>query len=964
MTDRSTCPAPLGKRRWIHVALLVGLLHMPALSQTGGEQPSGSEQTRVLCDFESSTPPKLFEYTAGTPRILTEGALEGDRSLEIVFDPKARYHPAYMNSYRLPRDWSAYDALVLEVMNPNDEPIEGYLLVADRAWEEKGRTYWNRHNSTRTFPPGRTSWVIPIRGLYRGEAGSRNNDIGRNIDPDQIVRVDFGFGTRGQSGRVVIDQLRLIKAEVPENVWAFDFGPPDQAVMLGWRAVNQRTAYSAEQGFGWGPQGGHPWDGAARDTTFGTMLLRDFCEAGGYRFRVDVPPGRYRVLVFYENSGYWGGEQAQQNWRKISVGKNVVWQQERPDGSAHALYRFENIEPIGADIWDTYMAAELAQPAEFQVTVAGPEGLVLRFEADRPFGSKVAALVVYPATDARAAEWVSRQQAQLATEFRNQAVCLDPPAGQFSAPEVWQSTGLVAWPVRIEDDVTPNSLPEHLPASPEQLKLRRLAVGGEFEPFCIAVRPLRNLGKCQLELEPPTGPGRVSADVSVVWYNTSRGFGNIAYHIRPHTLRRQDSVVLPKDVTRMIVVTALVRRGTPAGTYRGRLAIRSPEGDPIVQVSLELDVHAVAMPRKTDFLMGFFGLMPPKLIPEEQRWNVLERTLRMLREHGMNAVSGGPSWRLTGWHNGEPVIDFGEVDRFLALLRKYGFSKPVNGYGGLRFVGLHQGYQKGAAAQQVAQQSGLPYEEAFRRAWRAVDSHAREAGWPTIFYAMCDETRVRSTAERELEFMKLMAEVTRTMPQTVRASGAYSVTFDQRPTDRDDMLWWHQRFFEVLDISNLNNHDQSVMDEAERLGKEIHIYNQGRTRYSFGLYQWSEYRKGVKARWQWHLNILHGYQFFDLDGREPDTAMICYGRNSLYPTIHFVRCREGAEDFYLYQLLHDRIAQQRAAGSDTPALREAVRLLEGTTARVKLNERQEPEWFDADRFKAQVVQALEQLQQP
>ncbi len=36
---------------------------------------------------------------------------------------------------------------------------------------------------------------------------------------------------------------------------------------------------------------------------------------------------------------------------------------------------------------------------------------------------------------------------------------------------------------------------------------------------------------------------------------------------------------------------------------------------------------------------------------------------------------------------------------------------------------------------------------------------------------------------------------------------------------------------------------------------EIHIYNQGRTRYSFGLYQWSEFQAGVAARWQWHFNI-------------------------------------------------------------------------------------------------------------
>ena len=86
------------------------------------------------------------------------------------------------------------------------------------------------------------------------------------------------------------------------------------------------------------------------------------------------------------------------------------------------------------------------------------------------------------------------------------------------------------------------------------------------------------------------------------------------------------------------------------------------------------------------------------------------------------------------------------------------------------------------------------------------------------------------------------------------------------------------------------------------------------TRYSFGLYQWSEYQKGVRARWQWHLSALHGYQFFDLDGREPDTAMICYGRDTLYPTIQLARCREGAEDFYLYDTLWKLLQTARNNG--------------------------------------------------
>ncbi len=921
-----------------------------------------AEDIRILCDFEAAELPKLWDYGSGTPRLLSQEGLEGQRSLEITFDPKAQYNGAYLSSSRLPADWSAYDALVLDVFNPQPEPLKASVLIADQAWQERGRTYWNRHNAQRSFPPGHTEWIIPLRGLYRGEAGSRNNDIPRDIDPDQIVRLDFGFGERGQQGRIVIDALRLVKAVRPGGVWAFDFGPPSQSLMLGWTSVSHDTRYAPEHGYGWGPRGGTPWNGAARDTTFGTALLQDSCEAGGYHFHIDVPPGRYRATVFYENSGYWGGEQAMHGQRRILVDGTTVWEQRRPDGSAHALYRFEDVEPIGVDIWDTYMKPELARPGVFEAS-AGRDGLTLRFEADRVWGSKVAALAVHRTDDRHAADWLAGQLEKLAGEFRSKAVCLDPPAEPFTPQAAWQRLGLAAWPVRIEDEIAPQSVLQTLADDPAALSVDRLAVRGEFEPFCVAIRPLRDLGDCLLELEPWSGPGNLDAEIGVVRYQATRGFGSIAYRIQSHTVRPETSLLLAKDVTRQVIVTALVRQETPVGEYHGALLVKDSAGNRLLRVPLRLDVRPVTLARDTDFLMGFFGLMPPAMIPEKERPEVLARTLRLLREHGMNAVSGGPNWRLTGWTDGRPQIDFAEMDQFFALLKQHGFDRPLNGYGGARFLGLNDGYEKGRTAEKVERLSGLKYEAALMRAWEAVDRHARQAGWPTIYYAMCDETRVRDRAERELAFMKLMGSVSHAFPRTVRTSGSYSVDFRNRPADPNDLLYWHQRFFEALDVSSLNGHDPSVMAEAERLDKEIHIYNQGRSRYSFGLYQWSEFRKGVAARWQWHLNILHGYQFFDLDGREPDTAMICYGRARIYPTIHFERCREGAEDFYLYQTLWNLVERKRP-GAEEQAVADARSLLERAVAEVPLNGREPPRGFDADDFKAQIVTAIEKLGAP
>ena len=913
---------------------------------------------RLLCPFEDQGDVKAWQYVAGKPKLVTEGVTQGKQALEIAFDPKARYSPAYVYWNRVVRDWSAYDALVLDVTNPQDEPIRGYILVADEAWKQKGSSYWNRHNGSTTFAPGKTSWVIPVRGLYRGEAGSRNNDVKRNIDPDQIVRVDFGFGNKGATGRVIIDNLRLVKTGRPKGVWAFDFGPPAQSVMLGWTPVTHNTAYSKQAGYGWGPRGGTPWNGAARDTTFGTHLLQDFCEARGYNFCIDVPPGRYKLVVFYENCGYWGGEQAKHTWRTIAVNGKELWRDDRPDGPAHALYRFEDVEPVGKDIWDTYMAPELAKPIVLEADAA-TDGLTFRCNADLPWGSKLAALACHKVGDANAEQWLKSQLDALAAEFRSKAVPLDKPPRVSDRGSPRRIKPILGWPVRIEEDVTPYA---HL------LEIRKgggqyRAARGETEAFCVAVHPNVPGPQSPVEFRWTAGPGKLPTKLYVVRYNTSRGFNSVAYRIKPHTLREVSSIDLEQHVARELVVKIHVPADATPGNYEGALVIWRPDGNlEHLNVPLRLTVSKAVLDRDTDYLMGFFGLMPPGLVPQEKRWEVLDQTLSMLREYGMNAVSGGPSWALKGWNAGQPSVDFGECDRFFELLRKHGFTKPINGYGGLRFRGLHDRYQRGGTGAKAERASGLAYEEAMMRAWKAVDAHAREAKWPPIYYAMCDETRVRDVAERELDFMQVMAKVSAAFPQTVRTSGSYSVGFNKRPTDKNDLLYWHQRFFEALDISSLNLHDPSVMAEAKKLGKEIHIYNQGRTRYSFGLYQWSEYRKGVKARWQWHLNVLHGYQFFDLDGREPDTAMICYGRKGIYPTIHFERCREGAEDFYLYNTLWKLIEAKRRRGDRSKAVTDAAALLENMVAKVKLNQRTPPEGFDPDAFKLQVIEAIERLQ--
>ena len=132
------------------------------------------------------------------------------------------------------------------------------------------------------------------------------------------------------------------------------------------------------------------------------------------------------------------------------------------------------MEPVGADIWDTYMAAELARPALFEAE-ADADGITFRFEADRVWGSKVSALALHAADDAKSAQWLRDQLDELAREFRSMAVCLDRPAAAFDVPPDWAKLGFVAWPALIEDEVTPNSTPAFAKASAGKPVRRRRA---------------------------------------------------------------------------------------------------------------------------------------------------------------------------------------------------------------------------------------------------------------------------------------------------------------------------------------------------------------------------------------------------------------------------------------------------------------------------------------------------------
>jgi len=924
-----------------------GLLLMAMVLGLAPARAAG--ETRLLSGFESEADVASVDCDSGAIALDTAHVTEGARSLCVPADD-------YLRFFQLPGDWRRFDALEVDIYVDLAEPVSVYVLIGDEAWQQRS-TYWNRYNASFALRPGANTLAIPIGGLYRGEVGSRFNDLKIPIDASRIVRLDLGFTPSGQTeGSVYLDNMRLTRTGAPASVRAFDFGPPAQSVAPGFTPASPDDTYSEHTGWGWAPDS-RP--GRAWDVTFPSRLLQDSVDLQEATFLVKLPPGRYRVMAFFEGLGYWSGEQARFTRREISGRGRRVADTRDDWGRLDAVYHFQDTEPLpGDDLWDTYLAY-LFSPVS--ATVSIEEGaLDLRATADGPHARRLAGLIIHPEGDVQAEAWALNALSSQRDEFRSRAVARPLPETVGAAPITAEddANGYVLFVPRIEDTVYFSSMP-----TPEQRRLRLDAFvsRGEVRSLTLAIRPLADLGRTVLSVSDLEGDGAVLSagciTVSVVRHLPTRGLGSLMYRISPRYLQPSQEVSLPAGLTRQIWLTVRVPADAPAGRYRGRLLVLAESREPI-EVPLTLEVLPFALD-EADFLSGFFHIEHDLPLEGHARHELQGIVFEAFRERGFNTFSGGPRIEFQGLDSqGVPLIDFSAADRFMAQARAAGFDWEVNNYGGLVVTGLYDiySYTKGETGSALEERYGLAFEEIAGRVWSAILLHAQDHDWLPFSYSLCDETRVAELAREQLEFMQLLDRVA----PDLRTMGSYSVSFE--PTE-DPLELALQEFFRVLDASMLNNHDDLVMAKARELGKDVYIYNQGRSRYAFGAYQWSERAKGVSGRYEWIAFIRHGYDYFDLDGREPDPRMIYFASDGLRPSLLLEQCAEGMNDFRYLQTL-ENIADD-AAASDSPEARqaaaEAQAFLASVANRIRLNERRCPEWLDLDEVRGGAARRIAAL---
>lgn len=899
----------------------------------------GEEKVQLLCGFENAQEMQLWELQQKSGTLSDQHVTQGKGSLKVAGQE-------YMVSLKLPGDWSGYDSLNLDIFVEGDAPVAGSLLIADRLWEEKGGGgYWNRHNGSFNLKPGVNTVSIPVNGLYRGEAGSRNNDLKMNLDPSKIIRLDFGF--KGQ-GTLYLDNLRLVKEDRPEGIVAFDFGPESQVVFPGFSVISGNTIYGKN-----GAKAGLRSEGSSGDDTFPTRLYQDFVAMDGNEFIVDLPNGNYHVWGMFDDLGYWGGEQAMHRKRSITVDNQALWSEDRgEDGPADYLWAFESVEPKPGDsMWDLYMT-RLFRPWQFDAKVSDGE-LRLRFDSDSAGRAcKVAAVVIYPEVQKEQGQkWVAELEQRNRKEFEDRATFMGPVQKPLDVPADAKAKGYWLGFPALDQELRLVDAPG--PAG----KMSRIAAQGQRISMTFAVRPLQLASAADalvtLSCSDLKGPGGSIAgsqvDLRYVQHSTRRGFNNIAYTIEPESLRHVagSKLALRNDQTRQFWITVQVPQAAAPGMYSGDVTLKAGTLEERLPLSVEV------LPFRLDepvFAMGFYGLNVPREV--QQRWGdrALHELLVTLKENGMNTFSGGPEVQLKGFDaNGRPMLDFAECDRFFKIVRDAGIEEATC-YGGPGMVsGLHGHYVVGDVGRAWEKKLNKPFGEILASVWAVVRDHAKEQNWPKILYSFTDEPRVMDTVKAQLELMKLY----RQYAPWVNVGGSYSVRWNDDPLELGI-----QDIFKTLEWSAVNSHTPKDLEMAKQLGKTLYIYNQGVTRYSFGLYQWAEMQKGVTGRVQWHMLALHGYQFYDLDGREPDTAMINWGRNEIIPTIHLPRCREGADDLRYAVTLWNACEKNK----DKPEAQEARQWLEQISQQIPVNANRRPAGVMGDEeFRVGCAQRMQKI---
>jgi hypothetical protein len=899
---------------------------LPA-DQTGIAGPP----VKSITSFEQDNP-----FNGGV--VVSTHATDGVKALRID-----RSFVAMMS----PQDWSGYDYLKIDTYTDAQEALPLTIEIQDKDTKD----YWTRVNYNAVAPPGQSTLILPLKGLYVGEKGRP----GRNLILDGITRLVVSLNS--SAAPLFIDRLRLERdltgsKAVFEGLYAFDFGPAGSPVMDGFTAITPATPYSA--GRGYGLKNAQVW--RAFDVLQPDPLYQDYIciESGG--LAVDVPNGNYRVFVNVDSpGGFWGENQIYRERSILAQGKKVLSEEMNLQSFRKKYFHFWDTEDLPTDnVFEKYGQVRFSEKT-FDVAVTNRQ-LYLEFQGEN-WANCVSAVVVFPvekaAEGARFLEYVKeRRRFYFDNAFKR---VLPRATGDPLQPTAEDARrGYVVYQRDLMGDLDYNGAPFRAELGKP---LSADAFPGQETPLIVGVLPLKDLGQGEVTVSALAGPqGAIPAGAIDVGYVSNRlsrvTVDGAVYTISPRLVLPRNNVAMPKDLARYFWLTVHTPATASPGVYTGQVTF-TPRSGEAASMPLRFTVRRGALD-PVDIPVGpfgghiglpWFGDDPGVAAFAAQ---MTGKSLRLLRARGFTMFTGVPNVAYQGFVNGKPVLDFRFADRQMQEAKDLGFL-AVNSYGG--GVNGFDGYYQDTAKMRAA--GFKDYSEFIKVVYTAVQQHAQEKGWLPVYWNLGDEPSGDD------------------LKRSIANATAYAIAFPNGPPfftaatslqpgrDANDPSFMLAR---ALHVANLNTHDEAGVNLLHRQGGEWAFYNGG-SRWTFGAYLYKAAKEfNAKFRLSWHWNAVAGDPYYALDCREDDTAWAnATPDGQLVPSVEFARITAGLDD-YRYLLTLARLAKAKAG---SPAAQAAEALINGRMAAFHLGERDHDRLFgvqDWTAFREQLANAIEALQ--
>ncbi len=773
--------------------------------------------------------------------------------------------------------------------------------------------------------------------------------------------------------------LTVATQVVAQDILKFDIGPADQRVYEGFTAVGPESNYTSAKKFGW-TEAPKYFEKFSRFEAFPDALTCDLAapsaplagNATGYKgtfeFRVDVPPGRYGVMVISGNYGYLPSqiETAAYDVEKkqykapapeeiLANSQRVFYREFTSDDLVNEFYHDLNtILRRGMTLWDRVVAWRF--PARMFEANVGRDGLRLRF-VNMPVND----IVVWPAAKAAEARaFIDKLWADRRAKFPAKDLTPPPEGDMPPLPADANAKGYFLFVPHYSDDIYPNTIPK-----PEWMKneIKSFASLGEFESFSFGVYPLKDLQDCQTwvsDLVSADGARLASSavDVRVLRYlelqanQYSAGYRQLAY-----VPLKWGRIPIDRGVNRVYWLTIRPPDNTRPGTYIGTITFK-PANAPASALRLTFRVLPFKLRPLTDHFQALYhdyDQFPGGGPDQRVRWQ---------RDTGFNVITTFGRINNVRYKDGVlGPLDFSDWEKKLDVYRRNGFPMQLVISQGATSPAYsatgeyHAEPEYKGSAHSVKDRFSAQFEDCYKKLARAISDEFKRRGWPEIIFydggeLACEGPRGVRT---ETHLMKLLHE-----------AGVKNTTSVSGPSTPLSL----QNSVPFMYLTIMNDVNPENIAKVRAAGSRFGAYGPGETRFERGFWFW---RSGAMVCSEEGGVIVYGNPYDPFDGsKKYDWGDVYPSPDGPVPSVKTIGKRKGIDDskylFHLEALIAE--ANQRGTEPAKAAAAKARQLLDNIAAGIQVDiqyyrtqaEQPPGEVLDALRLKiAERIIALEEL---